>query len=288
MMRVRCILSTGLRVGVLCLAWALLLAQPTAAAERVLKLGYDVYLGGLNIFYFDAKLEREGDRYVISGGGKTKGFVRLIWRWAVSATAKGRVDGTGVVSRSYDVATIRKKKHKLLRLAFKGRGKYAITRTPPDSPRKRRKRKLPSSIPAETLDPVSVSLAVAGALARGDSCGGRFPIFDGNRRYDLTFTKVGEEVLSKPGFSNFSGPTHRCQFAMKRISGFDAKRIALRFWDEEKHQPPQIWLGRLKKGLPLVPIQFQAEFNLGYLIIYLRKAEYGGRSLLASAPRASK
>ena len=89
MMKVRLILSTSLSVAALCLGSALALAQPTAAAERVLKLGYDVYLGGLNIFYFDAKLEREGDRYVISGGGKTKGFVRLIWRsvleghWAI-------------------------------------------------------------------------------------------------------------------------------------------------------------------------------------------------------------
>ncbi|MCH8916861.1 MAG: DUF3108 domain-containing protein [Proteobacteria bacterium] len=288
MMKVHRILSTGLSVAALCLGSALLLAQPTAAAEGVLKLGYDVYLGGINIFYFEAKLEREGDRYVISGGGKTKGFVRLVWRWAVNATAKGIVDGTGVVSRSYDVTTIRKQKHKLLRLAFKGSGAYSISRTPPDSPRKRKKRQLPSSIPADTLDPVSVSLAVADALARGGSCGGKFPIFDGNRRYDLIFKKVGEEYFSKPGFSKYSGLTHRCQFAMKRISGFRKKRAALRFWDEEKHEPPQIWLGRLKKGLPLVPVQFQAEFNLGYMIIYLSKAEYGGRSLLASALPAPK
>ena len=288
MMKVHRILSTGLSVAALCLGSALLLAQPTAAAEGVLKLGYDVYLGGINIFYFEAKLEREGDRYVISGGGKTKGFVRLVWRWAVNATAKGIVDGTGVVSRSYDVTTIRKQKHKLLRLAFKGSGAYSISRTPPDSPRKRKKRQLPSSIPADTLDPVSVSLAVADALARGGSCGGKFPIFDGNRRYDLIFKKVGEEYFSKPGFSKYSGLTHRCQFAMKRISGFRKKRAALRFWDEEKHEPPQIWLGRLKKGLPLVPVQFQAEFNLGYMIIYLSKAEYGGRSVLASALPAPK
>ena len=280
--------STGLRVAALFLASVLLWAQPAAGAEPVLKLGYDVYLGGLNIFQFDANLERRGDNYVISGAGKTKGFIRVMWRWAVNAKARGVINGAGVESRSYDVATIRKKKHKLLRLAFKGSGAFAITRTPPDSPRKRKKRKPPASIPAGTLDPVSVSLAVAGALARGGSCGGKFPIFDGNRRYDLTFRKLGEEHLFNPGFSFFSGPTHRCQFAMKRISGFRKKRFALRFWDEEKHERPQIWLGQVKKGLPLVPIKFQAEFNLGYMLIYLRKAEYGGRSLLASAPHLSK
>jgi hypothetical protein len=292
MMKVHCIRSIGrlpgLRVAALCLAAALLAPQPAAAAERVLKLGYDVYLGGLNIFYFDANLAREGDNYVISGSGKTKGFIRVMWRWAVNATAKGVVNGTGVVSRSYDVATVRKKKHKLMRLAFKGSGAFAVTRTPPDSPAKRKKRKPPKSIPAGTLDPVSVSLAVAGALARTGSCAGKFPIFDGNRRYDLTFKKLGETYLSKPGYTFFSGNAHHCAFGMKRISGFRKKRLALRFWDEEEHEAPQIWLGQVKKGLPLVPIKFQAEFNLGYMFVYLRKAEYGGRSLLASAPHASK
>jgi len=288
MMKLRHIFAPGVHVATLCLALTVSFVQPAVATERVLKLGYDVYLGGLNIFYFDAMLKRQGDSYTISGGGKTKGVVRLIWRWAVNVTARGAVNSAGVVSRTYDEATIRKKKHKFLRLAFKGSGAYAITRTPPDSLRKRKKRKLPKSIPMGTLDPISVSLAVASALARGGSCGGKFPIFDGNRRYDLTFKKVGEENFTKPGYTLYSGTTHRCEFSMKRISGFRKKRIALRFWDVEKHEPLKIWLGQVKKGLPLVPIQFQAEFNLGFLLIYLRKAEYGGRSLLASVPQASK
>lgn len=275
-------------LAALCLVAALLWVQPAGAADRALKLGYDVYLGGLNVFHFDAKLKRQGRNYVISGGGKTKGFMRLMWRWAVSATAKGVLNGARVVSRSYDVSTIRKKKHKLLQLAFRGSGGYAITRTPPDSPGKRKRRHPPSSIPPGTLDPISVSLAVAAALARGDSCGGKFPIFDGNRRYDLTFEKVREEHLSKPGYSPYSGLAYLCRFGLKRISGFREQRPGLRFWDEKKYGLPQIWLGRVKKGLPLVPIKFQAEFNLGYMMIYLSKAEFAGRPLLDLRRRASK
>ena len=209
--------SAGLSVAALCLGSALLLAQPTAAAEGVLKLGYDVYLGGINIFYFEAKLEREGDRYVISGGGKTKGFVRLVWRWAVNATAKGIVDGTGVVSRSYDVTTIRKQKHKLLRLAFKGSGAYSISRTPPDSPRKRKKRQLPSSIPADTLAPGSVSLAVADALARAGSCAGTFPIVAGPRPRDPT-TSPAPPTGARPPAATRS-PRH----TRRRASGCTTK-----------------------------------------------------------------
>ncbi len=263
-------------------------AQPMQAAPEegpVLKLGYTVYLGGLNIFTLQANLKMDGDRYVISGGGETQGMIRLMWRWAVRARAQGTLNGDGVVPNTYDVATTRKQKNRKLRLAFNGGG-YEIARTPPDSPRKRKRRKLPKTIPQGTLDPISVSLAVAGAVARGESCGGTIPVFDGNRRYDLTFTKKGEDRLTKPGFSIFSGRAIRCEFAMKRISGFKRNRVALRFWDDAEIEPPMVWVAKLAKGLPLVPVQFQADFNMGYMIIYLSKAEYDGRALMVAQPKA--
>jgi hypothetical protein len=278
-------MSPGARCGALGVALALLWACPAEAQDRTLKLGYSVYLGGLNIFYLDVNLRLDGDRYEIFGGGETKGMIRMMWRWAVRGAATGVVNGSGVESLSYDVATVRKQKRKKLRLAFTGDGAYSITRTPKDSPRKRKSRKLPKSIPQGTLDPISVSMAVASAAAKGETCGGRFPVFDGNRRYDLTFTKLGEEQLSRPGYSIFSGKAIRCRFEMKRISGFRQNRVALRFWDEAKIEPPLVWLGRLGEGLPMVPIQFQADFNMGYMIIYLSKAEYGDRQLLVPASR---
>jgi hypothetical protein len=276
--------------GAALVALSLSVARPALAGDHALKLGYTVYLGGLNIFRLDVNMTQDGPGYVIVGGGETKGMIRAIWRWAVEATARGEVNGAGVVSRTYDVSTIKKQKRRSLKLSFPPAGGYAITRTPPDSPRKaaRRKGRLPKSIPPGTIDPISVAMAVADAAGRGKGCGGKYPVFDGNRRYDVTFTKVGDDLLSKPGFSKFSGRAIRCEFAMKRISGFRKKKVMLRFWDEEKHEPPQIWLGRLNNSLPFVPVQFQADFNLGYMIIYLVKADYRGRSLLAAAPQKRK
>lgn len=281
-------ISSGVRWTALVIALVVFSGPPAAAKEPLLKLGYSVYLGGLNIFHLDANLRMNGDRYEIFGGGETKGFVRMMWRWAVQASAKGVVNGKGVESVTYDVATVRKGKHKRLRLAFGGNGAYSILRKPKDSPRKRKKRELPETIPEGTLDPISVSMAVAMALAKGESCGGKFPVFDGNRRYDLTFTKVGEEHLSRPGFSIFRGKAIRCRFAMKRISGFRRNRVALRFWDDADYEPPVVWVGRLKKDLPLVPIQFQADFNMGYMFIYLNKAEYRGEPLLFPASKGTR
>ncbi|MDH3242195.1 MAG: DUF3108 domain-containing protein [Alphaproteobacteria bacterium] len=282
------ILGSKVSRAVFGLALLILSGVPAGAKDRTLKLGYDVYLGGLNIFYLDVNLRMDGNHYEIFGGGETKGFARMMWRWAVQASAKGVVNGQGIESVTYDVATKRKGKDRKLRLTFSEDGAYSIIRSPKDSPDKRKSRKLPESIPTGTLDPISVSMAVASAAAKGAACGGKFPVFDGNRRYDLTFTSMGEEHLSKPGYSIFSGRAIRCSFAMKRISGFRLNRVALRFWDEARLEPPQVWLGRLERSLPLVPIQFQADFNMGYMIIYLSKAEYGNRPLLVPASQTKR
>lgn len=289
---IRCLAALGvlLTLGLVGVPQAGAVEEATArpGGGDTLKLNYDVYLGGLNVFAFDAALAVDGDDYVISGGGATKGVAKMIWKWAVEATARGTVGEGGVRAHIYNLAITRKEKNKYMRLAFRDGGNFAIHRTPPDSPRKRKRRDLPDAVPPGTLDPVSVALALGGALARGESCGGTFPVFDGNRRFNLTFTELGEERLSIPGFLAYRGRAVRCRFAMERISGFRRKHVKMRFAEGKGLQPPEVWLARLNDRLPLIPVQFRADFNLGYMLIYIKSAEYRGRKLLTAPAKASK
>lgn len=267
----------------LALCLALAAPAPARAEPGTLELGYTVYLGGLNIFSFDANLELDGDAYKIYGGGKTRGLARWVWKWGVDAVARGRIENGSVEASTYDLAVQRKSEHKTLRLGFGANGTYTIVRNPADSSEeaKERRKRLPKSIPEAALDPLSAALRIARAVAGGKSCTGTVPIFDGNRRYDLTFSPIREERIGVADYSIFAGSALRCSFDMKRISGFRRQRIYLRFWDEDDLEPPQIWIARLSPSFPPVPVQFQADFNMGYMMIYLTKAEYRGRPLLA-------
>ncbi|MBT3792892.1 MAG: DUF3108 domain-containing protein [Rhodospirillales bacterium] len=254
---------------------------PAVSAERVMKLGYEIYLGGLNIFGFDADFAFDRDRYRIKGGGKTKGVVRMFWRWGVDATARGIINGHGVEAQRYDVITARRKGDKHLQVAFKGDGAYGITRLPVDTPHRAQKRDLPDFLPRLAVDPLSAAMVVSHRLGQGQTCGSQVPVFDGDRRYNLDFQDLGDEHLKRPGYLAFIGSARRCRFVMKQVSGFRKQKIKLRFWDDDKLEQPIIWMASVAPGLPAVPVQFQADFNLGYMMLYLVKASYKGRTLMA-------
>jgi hypothetical protein len=172
-----------------------------------------------------------------------------------------------------------------MQLSFDENGKYTIRRTPVDTPHRAAKRQLPPIVPANTFDPLSISLKIARDIERGQGCKGTHPIFDGNRRYNLTFTDLGESPVPKTPYSAYDGKAYRCQFDIQRISGFQNPREFLRFWDEDNFDPPEIWVARLVQGMPPVPVRLQGDLNMGGLRIYLVWAEFAGKPLFPNSEK---
>lgn len=258
---------------------------PRIPPERILKLGYSVYLGGLNVFVFTTDLTLNGENYSISGSGESRGMVRLFWKWAAHLTSGGTVGPEGLRAQIYNIATMSKHGYKSMQLSFDEKGKYTIRRTPPDTKLRKLKRRLPVVVPAHTVDPLSVALRISRAIEDGRGCKGVYPIFDGDRRYNLTFTDRGLDKLDKTPYSVFSGIAYHCQFDMQRISGFDKPRVYVRYWDEDDFDPPQIWLARIVPHMPPVPVRLRGDLNMGGLLIYLVWAEYGGHEVYANGEK---
>ena len=70
-----------------------------------------------------------------------------------------------------------------------------------------------------TVDQLAAYLALARHLAGRGSCALPLAVFDGRRRYDLSFTDLDPEIL--PGFA---GPTRVCRMSRRRIAGFPVER----------------------------------------------------------------
>jgi hypothetical protein len=244
--------------------------------ERVLKLGYDAYVGGLHFFAFTIDFALGNESYSILGQGESRGIARLFWRWSTRLAAGGNLDTEGVRPQLYNVDTFFRQRNLSMQLSFDENGRYAIRRTPPDTPHRAAKRKLPATVPETSIDPLSLSFRIARSVAEGRGCNGTHFIFDGNRRYDLMFSDLGVSKLPYTPYSVYSGEARRCQFDMKRISGFREPRSYIRFWDEDNLDPPQIFLARVVPQMPPVPVRLEGDLNMGGLRIYLVWAEYAG------------
>lgn len=253
--------------------------------EKLLRLGYDVYVGGLNIFAFTIDFALNGDTYSIKGDGESRGFARMFWRWSSHLAAGGNVEPETVRPQIYNVETRSSKRDRSMQLSFDEGGKYTIRRTPPDTPHRAAKRELPPVVPKGTLDPLTISLRIARDVESGRGCKGTHAIFDGDRRYNLVFTDLGKSQLPATPYSVFAGTAHRCQFDMVRISGFREPREFLRYWDEDNLDPPEIWVAPIVPGMPPVPVRAHGDLNMGGLRVYLVWAEYGGKPLYPNGVR---
>ncbi|MFM2129452.1 MAG: hypothetical protein RL477_998 [Pseudomonadota bacterium] len=258
---------------------------PPSQREQTLKLGYNVYVGGLNIFAFTIELALGPEVYSLKGDGESRGMARMFWRWSTHLAAGGNVGAEGVRPQIYNVDTRSSRRDQSMQLSFDENGKYTIRRTPPDTPHRKAKRDLPPIVPKGTVDPLSFALLLARDVVGGKGCKGRHPIFDGNRRYDLVFTDMGESSLAATPYSVFAGKARRCQFEMVRISGFRTPRDYIRFWDEDNLDPPEIFIAPIVAGLPPVPVRATGDLNMGGLRIYLVWAEHGGKPVFPGGVR---
>ncbi|MBA4095844.1 MAG: hypothetical protein C0484_03625 [Rhodospirillum sp.] len=248
-------------------AWA---AEPAPA--RTLDLTYDVYLGGLHIFTFDVDMALQPDRYRVTAEGGTQGMVGWLYGWQTRLAAEGRDRNGRIEPQRYDVESNWQGNPRTVHLGFAEGGRYDLERTPPPEPDPDIEGGLPESLPDGIVDPLSLAVAVSRALQENGRCDQTVPVFDGQRRYDLTLTHIDEATLPPSEYSVYQGPAVRCSFSMKRISGF-RKSWKSKRQPDDKSSPPTIWVAPIRADLPPVPVRYDGAIALGNIVIHLTKAQ---------------
>ena len=247
-------------------------ARAAEASARILDLTYDVYLGGLHIFTLDVAMTLRPDRYRVSAEGQTEGMVGWLYAWDVKLAAEGLERNDRIEPLHYVTDSAWQGTRRQVDLGFAGGGRYALERTPPPEPDPDIEGGLPETLPEGTVDPLSLAVAASRALAETGRCDQTLPVFDGQRRYDLTLRHIDDATLPPNEYSVYQGPAVRCSFSMKRISGFRKS------W-QSKRQPdasssaPTIWVARVRPDLPPVPVRYDGAIALGNIVIHLTKAD---------------
>ena len=253
-----------------------LLPAPARAAEtmspRIVDLTYDVYLGGLHIFTFDVDMTLQPDRYRVAAEGATQGMVGWLYEWQTKLAAEGLDRNGRIEPQRYDVESNWQGNPRTVRLGFAEGGRYDLERTPPPEPDPDIEGGLPERLPAGTVDPLSLAVAASQALMEHGRCDQTVPVFDGQRRYDLTLRHVDEATLPPSDYSVYRGPAVRCSISMKRISGFRKSWKSKRQWDAPS-AAPTIWVAPIQPGLPPVPVRYDGAIALGNIVIHLTKVE---------------
>ena len=186
-----------------------------------LTLAYSIAFWGIPFGDTDYEGRFTPSGYSVRSHFQTTGIVSAFWNANIDATANGGLSVNGLSPNEYD-SFYRRSEDK------KERVKVTFTNGDPetfaDPPYNMKLYPVSDEEKREAVDPMSaITLVLSGVKAdAANPCGTVAPVFDGRRRYDMTFVYLKDEPL-KLGNGLFNGRAHLCQIRYKQIAGFKPK-----------------------------------------------------------------
>lgn len=243
----------------------------TAGAGQKISLRYDVSSSGMFAVSFAADIDFLEDTYRIASTAKTVGVVGSLFPWEMMARSRGDLAGGAAhpvrpVRHTSDSRWMGKKRTVDLRYADDGGVTAAVD--PPDVGDEREP--VADDLVRESMDPISAVLSAIKSYATNPTCHGRFPVFDGRRRYDLVFSEDGGRAPVRHNLPVAADRVRACHLEMAHIAGF---------WRERDRRYPTegtVWMARILDGVPAVPLKIEYEGRFGLVEIHLVELESGG------------
>lgn len=251
------------------LAIALLAAPARGAALHSLLLSYEVWMGGVQVLSFDARLALGANGYTAQVTARTDGVVAWLYPYTLDIEAVGSSGGERRQPQRFFAESRSDTKHRLRRIIYLRDGSLEVWLGPPKQ--RGRRDKLPADVIEGTLDPVSAMISVLDSLARDGRCAGSIPVFDGKRRYDIGAHHLGPGAISASRYTSFSGSATRCRLAIQRLAGFSKK-------SKRSGRMPstiELWLAPVADVDWPVPVRMEGESTLGSIVAHLVAARRG-------------
>ena len=254
--------SNWLLVGVF-----IFLSRPVFA-DRI-QLSYEGFLGPLFVISGVVELNLSAVSYEVKTTSTTEGFGAWFFPWRNESVSVGMIINGEIDPKNFQMKAKWNHRERDVELLFGNLYPEIKKITPPSTMVENTS--VQTGLTLETIDPLSMALKLMIKMGRAKRCPGKIRVFDGRRRYDLSFSEAIGKGLEKKAPTILGEITRSCAMSIKRIAGF---------WKEseiitETKGPPRIWLGRLTKELPMVPVKFEANYRFGVIRIYLTAFKTG-------------
>ena len=215
-----------------------------------INLRFEVFGGpGLHFLTLRVRVDEAGGRYAIAVEAETRSLADLFVDLRSRLEVRGRVSGA-LLPEAMRAETHRRGVDLNTRIDYGADGTTLAEATPPPT------RPVTPVTPAQmrgTVDQLTAYLTLAHSIARRGSCALALAVFDGRRRYDLSFTDLAPETLP-----DFASPTQVCRMSRQRIAGFPIDRAGKSATDQGK-----LWFARLVPGNLAIPVRMEFDSEFG-------------------------
>jgi hypothetical protein len=238
---------------------------PKSATAQKLQITYDVYIGGLHLATADLVATVDHGRYVAASAITTKGLADSFASSQIAAVATGEVRGHLVVPHTYNSDAKAPDKRQLVGLLYDHEGApvdinsspaYDLNRFPVSADQKR-----------STVDPLSAALYImlGSSVSAQNKCGAIVPVFDGRRRYNLTFSYKKDDTASLGRAYNGGKPVpaYLCQTNYVPVAGFKPHKKG---HDSSEVPTLDVWIAPFPGTDFLLPVRMQASTDFGGIV----------------------
>ena len=247
-----------------------------AIPERIHKIQvtYDVYAAGFKSLNATLNINLGQRSYEMSFAAETQGFIGRFFPWSTSMSTHGRINEGGVlVPVLHKESSTWRKNTSISEMGYDAHGS-TVKMTTQDAGEPSVDVHVDNSLSDQANDVLTATLFLMRNSGSLHKCTGRSPAFDGQRRFDITLTDDGIEILPHSGYSRFEGEAMRCILKVEPGPGFqpkDKKRgwMAVQNYTEARHKPPLIWFARMGDSDQMVPVRMEIASAYGSAVANL-------------------
>jgi hypothetical protein len=179
-------------------------APARMAESDAIYLRFEVFGGpGLHFLTLQVSVEQSTGRYSLAVDAETRGLADLFVDLHSRIETRGTSSADALLPEAMVAETRRRGVDLHTRIDYAADGTVTAEATPPPDG---------TVAPAQmrgTVDQLTAYLALARHLARHRSCALALAVFDGRRRYDLSFTDLDFETMP-----SFAGPIQVCRMSV--------------------------------------------------------------------------
>jgi hypothetical protein len=263
----RCSKLAGAAVVLAALAMAVPARASMAPTDRM-SLLYEVYSGGFLVLNFQLDMALAPESYDVTARINSAGFVGWFLSWRQVAESQGQLRPDGVSPTQHRSQAVFHGRQRSVEIDYNA-GTVGDVRVQPPASEDEGRDEVSVEKRREAMDPISSILNAIRRISAGQGCGGRLPVFDGRRRYDLVLTDRSNRPPGAPQLAGGPAQQVQCDFVYEPIAGHDRRNA-----DPETKGKRRIQSGRVfaeRSGALIVPVRIEIDGDWGMTIAHLRE-----------------
>lgn len=254
-------LSLAIAVSATCLAGM----GPLRAAD--VNVQYGITLAGLSIGKAQLSAALNGTGYTLNVSSALTGIVGAVSKGRGSATARGNVGASGVLTNGFSLSATNGKDTRTIQIAAASGSVRNVVIDPPFVDKGDGGDRIPlkDSHKIGVLDPVSALILPSKATDPLDkaNCDRRIQVFDGSQRFDVVLSFAGvRQVKADKGYA---GPVLVCSARYVPVAGHRPERRVTKFMAENRNI--DAWFAPVNGGKLLIPYRISVKTMIGTSVI---------------------